>query len=101
MITRRMCRIAGGSMVLFLAVSMLASAQTAADPSTSQQTSSRQFSVTGIVLDPSDAVVTGALVTLVAGGNRERSVTTDAKGNFRFDGLRTGKYEIRTQQPGF
>lgn len=102
MTTGHMRRIVAGSMVLFLASWMFASAQTAdSEPSTSRQTSSRQFSVTGIVLDPSGAVVSDTLVILAGGDNQKRSVTTDAKGNFRFDGLRTGEYEIRTQPPGF
>ncbi len=59
-------------------------------------------SLTGIVLDPSGAAIGRASVVIRSGQDGQRQeTTTDATGNFRFDRLRAGKYEVEFQAEGF
>src|SRR2546427_2030507 len=57
--------------------------------------------VSGTVVDPSNAVLYGASVTLTAGKQDVLRTTTDAKGEFRFDSVAPGRYEVRAEYPGF
>jgi hypothetical protein len=59
-------------------------------------------SVSGRVIDPSGAVVAGAIVTV---RHVERNVTssavTDREGRFRFPYLKVGSYDVTVRQAGF
>jgi outer membrane receptor protein involved in Fe transport len=57
--------------------------------------------ISGTVLDPSDALIAGASVTLGAAGRDLSGTNTDAKGEFRFDAVAPGDYELRVGYPGF
>src|SRR5712671_5617777 len=60
------------------------------------------FGVSGVVLDPSNAAIAGAKVTLHGGGlENEPSTTTDPAGHFQFPGVSAGSYEVEVQQEGF
>jgi hypothetical protein len=59
------------------------------------------FTISGVVLDPSGAVIAGATVILKGNSASERSQATDTTGNFRFEGIGAGDYEIQVQQAGF
>ena len=73
---------------------------TGSHPAASQTSSG--VSVSGIVLDPTGAVVVGAKLTLRALHNhQEQSATAGAGGEFRFDGVAEGRYELRVEHPGF
>src|SRR5438067_12616996 len=66
------------------------------------QRSASNFSVTGVVLDPSKTGVSGAKVSLKqAGAKTERTTIADVAGAFRFDGVDTGAYELLVEQEGF
>src|SRR5947209_6158178 len=83
-----------------------ASADTPAPARTAEHAGSPQRStpslfITGVVLDPTDATVAGAKVTLQTKGNEDRSTVTDGLGAFRFDGLNSGTYELQVQVEGF
>lgn len=58
-------------------------------------------SLEGVVLDPSDAVVVGASITLRGPGRQQFTAFTDSSGNFRFDALAPGKYDVEVKQAGF
>jgi outer membrane receptor protein involved in Fe transport len=59
-------------------------------------------SVSGIVTDPSGAVVVGATVTARATDTNLTSATnSDNQGRFRFPYLKVGQYEIAVRQQGF
>src|SRR6202521_681950 len=59
-------------------------------------------SVTGTVLDPHQAGVFGAKVTLkLADGNEVRSASADSSGTFRFEGVPPGTYDVQIEQQGF
>jgi hypothetical protein len=59
-------------------------------------------SVSGRVLDPSGAVVTGAQVTArQTETNLTAAVETDGEGRFRFPYLKVGPYEITIRKAGF
>lgn len=63
-----------------------------------------QFSsnVQGVVLDPSQAVIPNATVTLRNLDTQvERKTTTGASGVYRFSSLPPGRYEIRAEAEGF
>src|SRR5262245_59667321 len=65
------------------------------------QTPAGAFEVSGVVLDPSGAVIAGAKVVLRREGGRwEQSRTTNQKGEFRFRGLASGDYEIEALKEG-
>ena len=57
--------------------------------------------VSGTVFDPSNAILYGASVTLTAGKEDVLRTTTDAKGEFRFDSVAPGRYEVRAEYTGF
>jgi Ca-activated chloride channel family protein len=57
--------------------------------------------VAGIVVDSMGAVIPGATVELRQSGKIQRTVVTNAKGEFRFDRVPAGRYEISASLPGF
>src|SRR5437660_11936380 len=57
--------------------------------------------VTGTVLDPHQAAVLGAKVTLKRADGAEQSAAADSTGTFRFAGVAPGTYEVRVEQEGF
>jgi hypothetical protein len=58
--------------------------------------------IAGAVMDPSNAVVPGATVTLRSTGtNQEQSVATQADGRFRFVNLQPGNYALSVKVAGF
>ncbi|MGC2644645.1 MAG: carboxypeptidase-like regulatory domain-containing protein, partial [Candidatus Sulfotelmatobacter sp.] len=59
-------------------------------------------SVSGIITDPSGALVPGVSVTIVnQGTGLKRSGLTDTAGEYRFAGLPTGNYSLRLEKTGF
>src|SRR3984957_18073593 len=58
--------------------------------------------VSGIITDPSGAVVPGVSITISSQGTGlKRSALTDTAGGYRFAGLPTGTYSLRIEKPGF
>ena len=83
---------AGGVLHTFLIFAAVAFAQSSAP---------RQ-ALTGVILDPSDAGVAGARITLQLGdGSTVAAATADAAGGFRFEELAAGSYRLRTEHDGF
>ncbi|PYT15204.1 MAG: hypothetical protein DMG59_14665, partial [Acidobacteria bacterium] len=58
-------------------------------------------SISGSVLDPSDALIAGASVTLGSGNRDLFQTKTDDQGEFRFSTIAPGHYELRVGHPGF
>src|SRR5262245_33445527 len=66
------------------------------------QTPTIPFEVSGVVLDPSGAVIAEAKVILRhEGGRSEQTKATNQKGQFLFTRLTSGNYEIEAQKEGF
>src|SRR5690348_12026577 len=59
------------------------------------------LTVTGRVFDPSDAVLSGATVTLTSAGPDLLQTTTDTTGLFQFASVAPGRDEIRAEYKGF
>lgn len=78
---------------LLLALGTLALAQQGAE-------SSVKGSLSGVVLDPSEAVVAGAKVT-ISGPTGEKSMQTDPEGRFLFQVLTPGFYSVKIEKDGF
>ena len=57
--------------------------------------------VVGHVLDPSDALIPGASIILMSGNRELARSNTDAQGEFRFDAVPPGRYEVRVECTGF
>lgn len=58
--------------------------------------------ITGVVTDPSGAVVANAMVTVTSPAtNFTRKVTTNASGNYSFPALLPGLYNIGAEVEGF
>ncbi len=58
--------------------------------------------VTGVAIDPTGAVLPNAEVVLTTTtGSIVQRTTTDAAGNFRFDGVQPGRYEVHVAFEGF
>src|SRR5258708_5571856 len=57
--------------------------------------------VTGIVVDPTGAVVRGATVDVIAHNDKLSTVSTDQQGHFSVSVPGAGSYEIRVSAPGF
>jgi len=62
--------------------------------------SSVKGSLSGVVLDPSEAVVSGAKVT-ITGPTGDKSMQTDPEGRFLFQVLTPGFYSIKIEKEGF
>ncbi|MBM3778369.1 MAG: hypothetical protein FJW23_09050 [Acidimicrobiia bacterium] len=60
----------------------------------------QQLSIAGVVRD-SDGVVPGATVVLSAGESQVGEVATDGSGNYRFDGLAPGGYQVAVSMRGY
>ncbi|HXJ38020.1 MAG TPA: carboxypeptidase regulatory-like domain-containing protein, partial [Bryobacteraceae bacterium] len=58
------------------------------------------ISITGVVLDPSEARIVGASVFLVSGNKETMQSHTDGLGEFRFDVV-PGSYQLRVEHEGF
>jgi hypothetical protein len=59
-------------------------------------------SISGTVTDPSDAVVPGVKVTIVAvATNQQQTFVTDSHGRYSSGPLRVGEYRIEAEGPGF
>src|SRR2546421_7739311 len=68
----------------------------------SGQNPAPSFPLSGIVLDPRNAVITDAKVVLRREGDHSEQVKlTDQKGEFRFTQIAAGNYEIEVQKEGF
>ena len=52
--------------------------------------------ITGTVQDQTGAAFLGVQVDLLKNGEQQRTVTTDGSGTFRFEGVASGNYEVRT-----
>src|SRR6266851_3071567 len=60
------------------------------------------LSISGVVLDPSNAAIAGAKVTLHGGSlENEPSTATDLAGHVQFAGVTPGSYEVEVQREGF
>ena len=57
--------------------------------------------VAGIVVDTSGGVIPGATVTLRSGQGVERSTVTGSNGEFRFESVAQGAYDLDVALPGF
>jgi hypothetical protein len=84
-----------------LAHPCLLRAQTNPSPATTAGSEAGARSLSGVVLDPSGAAIAGAQVLLRFEHSVLFQIKTDAAGSFRFDRLRTGKYDIEVQADGF
>lgn len=58
-------------------------------------------SITGTVVDPLGAVITGASVVLVHDGDEVTQVASDGRGVFVFADVSAGRYQVRVVAPGF
>lgn len=59
------------------------------------------FTLTGTIVDPSNAPVPSARVVLKSGAIEQQTVATDLAGTFRFLPVGPGSYELRVNVPGF
>ncbi|HEY6969384.1 MAG TPA: carboxypeptidase regulatory-like domain-containing protein [Candidatus Angelobacter sp.] len=83
------------SLLLWLFLCLLASAI-----SLSAQTS--LGSITGDIMDPQQAVITDATVTVTSNLTGEKHTTTsNAQGAYRFEALPPGTYNLQVEAPGF
>ena len=66
------------------------------------QASPAARAISGTVLDPSEAAIVGAQVTLTgADGKMLAHTTTSNEGTFRFDRVNVGRYQVEVQAEGF
>jgi vitamin B12 transporter len=69
--------------------------------STASTLSAQDASIRGTVLDPLGGAVPGATVGLVRGGRRLAETMSDARGDFTFERLTQGRYQLDVNAPGF
>src|SRR5258707_1263186 len=55
----------------------------------------------GLIVDPDDALVPGATVTLTSAGGKATVVTTGSDGTYTARGLAAGTYVLSVTAPGF
>lgn len=65
------------------------------------QNATRSFELSGVVLDPSGAVIAGAKVILRRDDRPTQTATTDQRGEFHFSRIVSGEYEIEASIVGF
>jgi hypothetical protein len=65
------------------------------------QNAIRSFELSGVVLDPSGAVIAGAKVIVRGDGRPAQTATTDQRGEFHFSRIVSGDYEIEALMDGF
>ena len=89
--------------LLFLFSAFTAHGQTPSNPSapSSVQHGDRAASISGTVFDPDGRAVTGAQVTLLYAMTQLEARETNSQGQFEFEGLLGGTYEIVATAPGF
>jgi len=88
-----------GSLLLFLAISTLASAQPDT-PQAGQPAPAKLASLHGAVVGPDGAVYQGVQITLT-GTNPPASVQSDSNGRYVFGDLPAGSYKLSFSGPGF
>jgi ankyrin repeat protein len=114
-ITRRISRIAAGAFTATLSLSS-AAAQTPTrteKPRTGVEELAQgdrqdvaaakgSASLSGVVMDPNDAVVAGATITLIlSDSQREQTTSSSEAGEFSFSSLSQGEYTLTVSSPGF
>lgn len=82
------------SQLLLVSTFLTAAILSAQDPS--------RLAVSGTVLDPHQSAVLGATITLKRlDGAEVQTTTAGSSGEFRFQGVSPGNYEVRIEQEGF
>ncbi|MCU1315974.1 MAG: hypothetical protein JWN63_1296, partial [Candidatus Acidoferrum typicum] len=88
--------------LLMLAMASVAAGQRNSPGGLEQGPATPLFGLSGVVLDPSNAAIAGAEVTLHGGSlENEPSTTTDPAGHFQFSDVSRGNYEVEVRQEGF
>jgi len=110
-VRRRVRRIAGAAFATMLSLASIALGQTKKDVKGCSQTAvsfertkerGQIGDFTGVVVDANEALVPGAVVTLINDADkRERITKTDDKGDFTFSGVIDGTYTVRISAVGF
>lgn len=100
---RRVSRMAGAVLSAMIAVDpVFAQSQTSPNPPGQAENKDSQLGLDVTVVDPSNALVPNAKVTLCRCKDRvPNNISTDASGVARFRSLPKGTYEISVQAPGF
>ena len=57
--------------------------------------------VHGMVVDPDDALIPGAVVTLTSASGKVQNTTSKSDGTYTFRGVAAGKYTLAVSAPGF
>lgn len=65
------------------------------------QNPSERASLTGIIRDQTGAAISGATVNLSVNNVLRQATTTDQSGNFRFNRIPLGKYQVQVAYQGF
>src|SRR5689334_9870690 len=59
------------------------------------------IAVSGLVVDPSSAIIPGAVVSLWSHGQKQSEIATDTHGAFLFENVMRGRYELHVAFSGF
>ena len=57
--------------------------------------------VHGMVVDPDDALIPGATVTLTSSSGKAQTTTSKSDGTYSFRGVAAGTYTVTAMSPGF
>jgi len=67
-----------------------------------QFSSSGTGTLRGYIFDPNGAVITGATVVLInSETNQQRYAVSSGEGEYRFEGLKPGSYNLKIESQGF
>jgi hypothetical protein len=100
-VARRVSRTVAALMSAVMSVSFAVAGTKPKPAQQTEQNQCREPGITLVVMDPQDAVIQNAEVTLTDRSGKQRHAKTNSDGRVILHGVRTGEYVLEVRSPGF